>query len=65
MTATFNREVVTELRRCGFTYDDNAKGLHEKWVHESGKPMIVVPRNLKSRQTANGILKDAGSKLRL
>ncbi len=40
------------------------KGSHEKWVNADGRTLIV-PRHLRSRHTANGILKDAGSPQRL
>jgi len=52
--------VVKELRRLGFDYQRNSKGSHERWVNKAGK-LIIVPRNLTKRHTANGILKDAGS----
>jgi predicted RNA binding protein YcfA (HicA-like mRNA interferase family) len=52
--------VVRELKACGYRYHSQAKGSHERWVSEAGKTLIV-PRNLKSRHTANGILRDAGS----
>lgn len=57
-------DVVDELRICGFEYWKAAKGSHEKWKNESGQ-VLIVPRNLKSRHTANGILKDAGSNKKL
>jgi predicted RNA binding protein YcfA (HicA-like mRNA interferase family) len=38
----------------------NAKGSHEKWQHAETGKIILVPRNLKSRHTANAILKDMG-----
>jgi predicted RNA binding protein YcfA (HicA-like mRNA interferase family) len=56
--------VTKELRRLGFRYDTNAKGSHEKWVNEAGR-ILIVPRNLMVRHTANGILRDAGSKIHL
>jgi len=56
--------VTKELRHLGFRYDKNAKGSHEKWVNDEGT-VLIVPRNLLVRHTANGILKDAGSKLHL
>jgi len=52
------------LRRLGFRFDVNAKGSHEKWINQVGT-LLIVPRNLMSRHTANGILRDAGSKLHL
>jgi predicted RNA binding protein YcfA (HicA-like mRNA interferase family) len=56
--------VVRELRRLGFEYDRNAKGSHERWVNAAGR-LLIVPRSLTKRHTANGILKDAGSDLHL
>jgi predicted RNA binding protein YcfA (HicA-like mRNA interferase family) len=56
--------VAKELRRLGFVHRTNAKGSHEKWSDASGRT-VIVPRHLKSRHTANGILRDAGSDLRL
>jgi predicted RNA binding protein YcfA (HicA-like mRNA interferase family) len=57
----YYRDVVAELARLGFAHWTNAKGSHEKWRHASTGMIVIVPRNLKSRHTANGILKDAGS----
>jgi predicted RNA binding protein YcfA (HicA-like mRNA interferase family) len=56
--------VVKLLRELGFRYASNARGSHEKWVDEAGRTLIV-PRNLMSRHTANGILRDAGSQKKL
>ena len=64
MVDGYYKAVTKELHRLGFRYDINAKGSHEKWINEAGLNM-VVPRNLMSRHTANGILKDAGSRLHL
>lgn len=64
MVVGYYGAVTKELRRLGFAYLNNAKGSHEKWQHPDGK-IVVVPGNLVKRHTANGILKDAGSKLHL
>ena len=56
--------VIKELKSLGFSYAANAKGSHEKWINAGGLT-LVVPRNLKSRHTANAVLRDAGSKLHL
>ena len=64
MAEGFYLAVVKELKALGFSYIGNAKGSHEKWVDAAGRTLIV-PNNLKSRHTANGILRDAGSKLHL
>jgi predicted RNA binding protein YcfA (HicA-like mRNA interferase family) len=55
--------VCKEIKALGFRYQSNAKGSHEKWIKDGG-PVLVVPRNLKSRHTANAILRDAGCKTR-
>jgi len=54
--------VTRELRLIGYQRGHGSK--HEKWVHPEGHVMIV-PRKIKSRHTANGILKDCGSRKRL
>lgn len=59
MPEGFYKEVCKEIKALGFFYKENAKGSHEKWQNDAGR-IILVPRNLKSRYTANGILKDAG-----
>lgn len=56
--------VIKELKTLGFSYDTNAKGSHEKWRNAGGL-ILIVPRNLYSRHTAQAILKDAGSTKRL
>ena len=56
------RAIISEL---GYEYLTNAKGSHEKWQCDTTGKILLVPRNLQSRHTANAILKDAGSKRRL
>ncbi|MDD9909638.1 MAG: type II toxin-antitoxin system HicA family toxin [Ahrensia sp.] len=50
------------VRDQGYEYVSNAKGSHEKWRSESTGKLLLIPRNLKSRHTANAILKSAGIK---
>ncbi len=64
MVVGFYSAVIKQLKILGFRYEANAKGSHEKWVDSVGKTLIV-PRSLNSRHTANGILRDAGSEMRL
>ena len=64
MVDGYYKLVVKELRRLGFEYDRNGKGSHERWTNPAGK-LIIVPRNLAKRHTANAILRDAGSDLHL
>lgn len=64
MVEGYYKAVVKELRRLKYLRESNAKGSHEKWTRSDGRT-VIVPRNLYSRHTANGILKDAGSQTRL
>jgi predicted RNA binding protein YcfA (HicA-like mRNA interferase family) len=50
------RKLIVEL---GFEQISGGKGSHEKWMNPEGR-VLIVPRNLMSRHTANNILKDAG-----
>ncbi|WP_349363335.1 MAG: type II toxin-antitoxin system HicA family toxin [Roseitalea porphyridii] len=61
----FYNAVTAIISGLGYAYWKPAKGSHEKWRHAQTGKMLVVPRNLKSRHTANGILKSAGSDKRL
>jgi predicted RNA binding protein YcfA (HicA-like mRNA interferase family) len=63
LASGYYRDVTQELAKLGYRYDSNAKGSHERWLNAEGNTLIV-PRNLRSRHTANGILKDAGSNKR-
>ena len=56
----FYKDVRSILLSLGFKYLTNAKGSHEKWRSEETGKILLVPHNLKSRHTANAILKDAG-----
>lgn len=64
MPDSFYKEVTEEVSLCGFDFWKAAKGSHEKWKNKDGK-ILIIPRNLKSRHTANGILKDAGSRKKI
>lgn len=52
--------VTQAITKAGFKYAGNAEGSHEKWQHRETGRVVLVPRNLKSRHTANAIAKDAG-----
>ena len=60
MPPGYYEDVSGLLKQAGWFYEGNAKGSHEKWAHPEKPTKIIVPRNLKSRHTANAILKDAG-----
>lgn len=57
--------VIKELKRQGYVFHKSAKGSHEKWRQKERGNIIIVPHNLKRRHTANGILKSAGSSVKL
>ena len=61
MAGDLYNTVTKEISKLGFANWKNAKGSHEKWKRPENGKILLVPRNLKSRHTANGILKDAGS----
>ena len=62
MPHDFYPDVARELRRLGYSRTQGAK--HEKWEHPNGH-VTIVPRKIRSRHTANGILKDCASSKRL
>ena len=54
------RKISGLLRLHHFEKIPGGKGSHEKWQSNISGRVLVVPFNLKSRHTANAILKDAG-----
>ena len=65
MASAYYSIVTREISKLGFEYWKNAKGSHEKWKCLKTGRILLVPYNLKSRHTANGILKSAGSDLKV
>lgn len=59
----FYDEVVRLLREADYYHQGGSK--HQKWCHDDGKPTVIVPHIIRSRHTANGILKDAGIRKKL
>jgi hypothetical protein len=55
----FGKVLRDRLGEAGCAFHRRGKGDHDIWITEQGK-RIVVPVQVKSRHTANGILKDAG-----
>ncbi len=62
MADGFYKAVTDALRAAGYRYLETKR--HEVWINEEGRK-LTVPFNLNSRHTANGILKDAGSPVKL
>lgn len=54
------RKVTASLWKNHFERIAGGKGSHEKWENTVLGVTLTVPRNLKSKHTANNILKDAG-----
>ena len=55
----FGKPVRDRLSNVGCSFLRHGKGDHDIWMTPQGK-RIVVPVQIKSRHTANGILKEAG-----
>jgi predicted RNA binding protein YcfA (HicA-like mRNA interferase family) len=58
--ADFYRELVSVLRSNGWQMLRSGKGSHEIWFNPVNKRAVTIPRNTKSRHTANDVLKQAG-----
>ena len=53
------------LNRYGWTFHRHGKGSHDMWISQDNKNMVAVPYGIKSRHTANDVLKRAGLKERI
>ena len=60
--ADYYRDVVRLLRENGFEFKRSGRGDHEIWWNPQTGVAVTVDRKLKSRHTANGLLKEAGLK---
>jgi predicted RNA binding protein YcfA (HicA-like mRNA interferase family) len=58
--ADYYRDVIRLLREAGFEFKRQGRGDHEIWWNPASGVSVVVDRKLRSRFTANGILKEAG-----
>ncbi len=58
--ADYYRDVVRLLRESGFEFKRQGRGDHEIWWNPKTAVSVVVDCKLRSRFTANGILKEAG-----
>ena len=59
--ATFERQVKSLLREAGWSKDRQGRTSHEQWRHPDEDDLeITVPSKIKSRHTADSILKNAG-----
>jgi len=58
--ADYYRDVIALLRANGFELKRQGRGDHEIWWNPRTRVHVTVDRKLKSKFTANGILKEAG-----
>lgn len=58
--ADYARQLKKILRDHGCTFERQAKGHHELWYSPLSERRFSVPNKIKSRHTANAILKQAG-----
>jgi predicted RNA binding protein YcfA (HicA-like mRNA interferase family) len=58
--ADYYRDVVRLLRESGYEFKRQGRGDHEIWWNPTTGIRVIVDRKLRSKFTANGILKDAG-----
>jgi predicted RNA binding protein YcfA (HicA-like mRNA interferase family) len=58
--ADYYRDLVVLLRQAGFEFKRQGRGDHEIWWNPRTRVHLTVDRKLRSRNTANEILKDAG-----
>ena len=58
--ADYYRDLVARLRIAGYELKRQGRGDHEIWWNPRTKVSVTVDRKLRSRITANEILKEAG-----
>jgi hypothetical protein len=60
MGASFTPELKKILSEAGCYFERQGKGDHEIWYSPIANRRFVVDGSIKSRHTANGVLKQAG-----
>jgi predicted RNA binding protein YcfA (HicA-like mRNA interferase family) len=58
--ADYYRDLIRLLGAAGYVFKRQGRGDHEIWWNSQTGVNVTVDRKLKSRFTANGILKEAG-----
>jgi hypothetical protein len=58
--ADYSRELKQHLREAGCVFERQGKGDHEIWYSPITGIRFVVDQRIKSRYTANAVLKQAG-----
>ncbi|HTG31604.1 MAG TPA: type II toxin-antitoxin system HicA family toxin [Thermoanaerobaculia bacterium] len=65
MGSSFTPQVKKLLLSCGCHFERQGKGDHEIWFSPIMQRRFVVDGDIKSRHTANAVLKQAGIDRRL
>lgn len=60
MGSSFTPEVKKVLRAHGCSFERQGKGDHEIWFNPQTQRRFVVDGEIRSRHTANAVLKQAG-----
>jgi hypothetical protein len=60
MSSSLTPELKRVLARHGCRFDRQGKGDHEIWYSPITNQRFVVDQHIKSRHTANAVLKQAG-----
>lgn len=56
----FTPELKRLLKAAGYTFVRHGKGDHDIWHHTASGKNVTVDSKIKSRHTANAVLKQAG-----
>ena len=60
MSKSYYKDVTAILKQHNCYFDRQASGSHEMWFSPVSQLKFTIPSNLKSKHTANAILKQAG-----
>ena len=58
--ADYTKPVRDVLDNHGWMFHRHGKGSHDIWIKPETQKTVSVSKNIKSKQTANGIFKKAG-----
>jgi len=58
--ADYTKPVRDRLSKYGWSFHRHGKGSHDIWIKLTTNETVSVSNSIKSKQTANGILKKAG-----
>jgi len=62
MVAEYEKKVRTMLENHGYSFHRHGKGDHDIWYNPITNKHVAVDGKIKSRHTANAIMKQAGIK---